>query len=219
MHRRTFSAVLLCTALVVVLTSSAVGQSFVDQHINPTTLQVVRVEEDWRLDVGETDPGVTAPQVTTAISPLPDLSQLHAIFNLNYQALNTFAPGGMQLQLWNGDTAISHYRLNPDESFDTDGEVVTWTQVMDLTNSGLKFRIENGNSTTWGHFGGSNLLTEQVSTNLVNLNQYDPLVSIENSGVTFAANRAESLVLERIRVYTSDGQVFHITVNMHVESE
>jgi hypothetical protein len=27
------------------------------------------------------------------------------------------------------------------------------------------------------------------------------------------------LVLERIRVYTSDGQVFHITVNMHVESE
>ncbi len=208
---------LCCVGLMA--TSSALGQTFVDEHIAPTTLQVVRVEEDWRLDVGEPDPNVTAPQITTAISPRSDLSGVHAIFNVNYQALEQFAPGGMQLQVWNGDTPVSYYRLRPDDEFDNVSERVTWTQVMSLDNGGLTFRIENGQSTTWGTFGGTHLLTESVSTSLTNLNLYDPLTSVDSSGVTFAANRVDALVLERIRIYTSDGQVFHVNVDMHVDND
>ena len=88
------------------------------------------------------------------------MSGVHAIFNVNYQALDQFAPGGMQLQVWNGETPISHYRLRPDDAFESVSERVTWTQVMELQNDGLKFRIENGQSTTWGNFGGTHLLTE-----------------------------------------------------------
>jgi hypothetical protein len=219
MQFRNLLPTLLCGVISAAITDPSFGQTFVDDHISPTTLQVVRVEEDWRLDVGEPDARVTAPQITTAISPQGDLSGVHAIFNLNYQALENFAPGGMQLQVWNGLTPITWYRLRPDEELQTPGERVTWTQVMQRQNDGLVFRIENGNSTTWGTFGGTNLLTEKVSTSLANLNRYDPTTSVENSGVTFAGNRVDSLVLERVRIYTSDGQVFHISVGMQVDND
>ncbi len=194
------------------------GQGFVHEHISSDTLQVTRVEEDWQLEVGQPDPNVTAPQVTTAISPQGGLSGIHAIFNLNHQALEQFAPGGMQLQVWNGETPISHYRLNPDDVLSEADEVITWTQVMAI-NNGLVFRIENGNSSTWGVFGGDSLLTERVATNLVNLNGYSPQVSVENSGVAFAANRVRSLVLRRVRIHTDDGQVVEVPLNMHVGQE
>jgi hypothetical protein len=209
----------IAIVLVGTVASATHGQNFVDDHIAPTTLQVVRIEEDWRLQVGDPDPNVTAPQVTTAISPRGDLEGVHAIFNLNHQALEQFAPGGMQLQVWNGETPISHYRLNPDEVFSDSGEVVTWTQVMELKSSGLLFRIENGQSATWGSFGGNALLTERVSTTLSNLNAYNPLVSVDNSGVVFAGNRVQSLKLERVRIFTSDGQEFSIELNMGVDHE
>ena len=200
------------------LATCAWAQGFVDEHISPVTLQVLRVEEDWELQVGDPDPNVTAPQVTTAISPANDLSGVYAIFNLNHQALDEFAPGGMQLQVWNGETPVSHYRLHPQEVLSDSDELVQWTQVMELTNNGLVFRIENGHSQTWGDFGGSSLLTERVATTLSNLNGYNPQQSVDNSGTVFAANRVRSLVLKRVRVDTSDGQQFEIPLNLSVES-
>lgn len=203
--------------LLALMASPALCQQFVDQHIAPVTLQVDRIEEDWRLVVGEPDPNVTAPQVTTAISPQGDIDGIHAIFNLNHQALDQFAPGGMQLQVWNGPTPISHYRLNPEAVLSDVGEAVTWTQVMELKGGGLNFRIINGQSETWGTFGGSGLLAEKVTTTLANLNAYNPLVSVDNSGVVFAANRVQSLTLERVRVHTTDGQIFEVALDMQVE--
>jgi hypothetical protein len=145
------------------------------------------------------------------------LSSIHGIFNVNYQALDNFAPGGMQLQLWNGETPISFVQIRPDSEFETTGEVVTWTQRVTRSNGRLYFRISDGNSTTWGAFGDTSSLTESVSTNLPDLNLYDPAVSVDNSGVTFAANRVDCLVLERVRIYTSDAQTFTVQLNMHAD--
>jgi hypothetical protein len=214
MRRPVIFAIALCGLVFATLSTNTFAQSFIDQHINPTTLQVVKIEEDWRLEVGEPDANVTAPQITTTISPQNDLAGIHAIFNVNYQALDQFAPGGMQLQLWNGETPISFVQLRPEVEFDSIGEIVTWTQQMSWHHGRLTFRIENGNSSTWGPFGGTNLLTESVSTSLPNLNGYDAGDSVENSGVTFAANRVDGLVLERVRIYTDDGQVFTVELNM-----
>jgi hypothetical protein len=213
------NAVLFACLALGLVTNNAGAQSFVDDHIFPTTLEVWKVEEDWELLLSEPDPNVTAPQVTTAISPVGDLGSLHAIFNLNHQALETFAPGGMQLQVWNGETPISHYRLNPDSVWSESDETVTWTQVMRMDNNALVFRIKNGHSVTWGDFGGDSLLTERVSTALEDLNDYDPAVSVANSGVVFAGNRVATLTLVEVRVYTTDGQEFVIPVNLNVHHE
>jgi hypothetical protein len=203
--------------LSTLLIADASAQSFIDDNINPTTLQVIKIEEDWRLEVGEPDGNVTAPQITTTVSPRPDLDGIHAIFNLNHQALDQFAPGGMQLQVWNGESPVSFVQIAPDAEFETTGEVVTWTQRMTLHDGRLYFRVKNGNSTTWGEFGNDYSLLESVSSNLPNLNGYNPTLSVENSGVTFAANRVDCLILERVRIYTSDGQVFTVELNLHAD--
>jgi hypothetical protein len=47
-----------------------------------------------------------------------------------------------------------------------------------------------------------------LAASFANLNAYSPDVSISNSGVSFAPNRVQSLTLNCVRYYTSDGQVF-----------
>jgi hypothetical protein len=217
MRRPCISAVTVCGFFSVLLTADASAQSFIDDNINPTTLQVYRIEEDWRLEVGEPDANVTAPQITTTVSPHQDLDGIHAIFNLNHQALDQFAPGGMQLQIWNGESPVSFIQISPDSAFATAGEVVTWTQRMTLHEGRLYFRVKDGQSTTWGTFGENSTLLESVSSGLPNLNDYNPVLSVENSGVSFAANRVDCLVLERVRIYTTDGQVFAVELNMHAD--
>ncbi|MCA9148549.1 MAG: hypothetical protein KDA92_04600 [Planctomycetales bacterium] len=183
----------------------------------PSGAVVVDVEEDWELTVGEADPNVTAPQVTTAMSPNNGLDSYHAIFNLNHQALETFSPGGMQLQLWNGETPVAHNRLCPDDVLGTDGEVITWTQAMNLSNNFLYFRIVNGAGETWGDFGNDRLLTDRINVSMNNLNNYDPAVSLTNSGAVYAANRVESLVLKRVRLRTSDNQIYSFNLDFPVQ--
>ena len=46
-----------------------------------------------------------------------------------------------------------------------------------------------------------------MPTTLENLNSYHPTVSVGNSGISYAANRVQSLVLKRVRVTTSEGEV------------
>jgi len=84
---------------------------------------------------------------------------------------------------------------------------VSWTQKMRLADSTLVFEVTNGESQTWGQFGGGGSLRLSLATTLANLNQYDPHVSIGNSRIGYATNRVQSLVLKRLRVYLSNGEV------------
>ena len=217
MRRPLICAVAACGFLSTLLTVDVSAQSFIDDNINPTTLQVFKIEEDWRLEVGEPDTKVTAPQITTTLSPNAHLDGIHAIFNLNHQALDQFAPGGMQLQVWNGDTPVSFVQISPDAELETIGEVVTWTQRMTVHEGRIYFRIKDGHSTTWGDFGDDYSLLESITYGSTDLNSYNPTVSVENSGVTFAGNRVDCLVLERVRIYTKDGQVFTVELNLHAD--
>lgn len=175
---------------------------------------IVRIEEDWCLTVGNPDTSVAGPQVTCVISPIGNANSLYAIINLNHRAGDWFAPGGMQLQLWYGEIALSN-KVHPNGGLlHHSGENITWTQDMSVDDEGkLKFTVKNGQSQTWGSFGGQGYLTSTIATNLQNLNAYSPTVSIQNSGVVFAGNRVESLVLKRIRVHTASGQVQTFTLN------
>jgi hypothetical protein len=165
-------------------------------------LAVTRVEEDWELVVGQPDADSTAPQVTCVTSPLGDLSGLHASVELNHQTQPDFGSGGVNLQLWNGEDSAGTRESVPRGLLNYANETVRWTQAMSLTEYGLRFSV-NGDSTTWGHFGGDGTLKATLSTSLSNLNAYRPSVSVAKSGVGFASNRVTRLVLKEVRYYSS----------------
>lgn len=169
--------------------------------------QVIQVEEDWELVIADPDAGTTAPQVTCSISPRSDLSNLYATIELNHKTMPAFATGGVHLQTWSGDYNLSRRDTVNSNKLSTAGETITWTTRMSLVNFAVTFSIQNGQSTTWGTFGG-NGLSASYGSSLTSLNNYSPSVSVQNSGVGYASNRVRSLTLKRVRYTLADGQIY-----------
>lgn len=165
---------------------------------------VTRVEEDWELVVAQPDPDTTAPQVTCVISPSGNLDGHYASVELNHQTQPDFASGGVHLQSWSGEDPLGTYTSSQTGLLNLESETVTWTQSMELVGSALKFSVE-GDSATWGHFGGGEELKANVGSSLENLNDYRPDTSVANSGVGFASNRVTRLVLKEVRYYSAQG--------------
>jgi hypothetical protein len=167
--------------------------------------EIVRVEEQWELKIATPDPASDAPQVICLVSPLNDIRGVHAAFELNQRSQPYFSPGGLQLQLWDGESPLGHVNATAVGVLGQPEETVTWTQVMEVSAGVLRFSIAGGQSTTWGGFGGDGL-SIAVPTTLANLNQYDPAVSVRNSAVGYAANRVHSLTLTHVRKVDSTGE-------------
>lgn len=168
---------------------------------------IVRIEEDWSLQVRIPDNDVTAPQIITAWSPLGDLSGVHATFEINHIASVSFASGGLHLSTWCGDTHLAVSHAGNYASMFTDGEVVTWTQSMEVSEGQLIFEITDGSSETWGGFGDNGSLRLSLSSTLLNLDSYSPLVSLAKSEVSYAGNRVQSLELVRVRYIHASGAI------------
>lgn len=166
---------------------------------------VIRVEEDWELDIKQPDPDTQGPQVTCAISPTGDASGVFAAFNLNHRQVPEYHEGGLQLQLWNGEESLSSATAGND-LLAQNNEQIHWTSQMTVDAGVLSFAIVNGSSQTWGSFGGGDL-RGSLPTELTDLNGYSPAVSVANSGVGFAGNRVVSLTLRAVRVYSKDGLI------------
>jgi len=191
--RRTVYASLALTAVGLVLGAGrATGQ------------EIVKVEEDWQLVVSQPDPQTFAPQVTTTISPGRDLGSYYAVFDVNLRNLPSYEAGGVQFQLWSGNTALGSKKSNTGTLLQVPDETVTWTQRLSVSEGNLVFEIANGNSQTWGNFGPLTFTTE---TDLTNLSGYSPAVSVANSAVGYAANRVTSLKLTAVRAYSAAGLV------------
>jgi len=173
--------------------------------------QVVRVEEFWELVVGLPDSTTSGPQITCTISPRANLDGRYSIFTLNHRSHPSFAPGGTQLQVWNGESTVEA-RNHPNTALlNTTGETIKWTMKMSLISGLLVFDVDDGDSTTWSNFGANGHLWASVSTNVSNLNGYNPAVSVANSGVNFASNRVQSLVLKKVRLVLASGEVLEDT--------
>ncbi len=168
---------------------------------------VVRIEEDWEMTVATPDANTTGPQVTCITSPAGNISGLHAAFSLNHRPQPNFASGGLQLQVWNGDTLVNISQPPQASVMSTANETVRWTQVMQISGGVLSWEVLNGTSATWGSFGGLGTLKVQVPSGLTNLGAYNPNVSVQFSGAGFAGNRVQSLVLKRVRTITQSGTV------------
>jgi hypothetical protein len=178
---------------------------------------VLCVEEDWELEVLEPDPAANSPQVTCIISPFGDLDGTYAVFELNHRIQAGYTAGGMQLELWDGDS-LTEYRNGQVSGFlHHPGEVVRWTQRMKLDGSNLKFEVTNGTSDSWGPFGDGNLHLS-VTSSATSLAGYDPDVSVQHSGVGFASNRVARLVLKQVRYFAGDVLLYEDTTERVVHS-
>jgi hypothetical protein len=192
--RRARFFVVLCGLLTFGCTLFAAGTA--------SAADIVRIEEDWELVVANPDPASFAPQVTSTLSPLGDLSGYYAVFDLNLRNLPVYEAGGMQLQVWNGDEPVITKKSNVGTLLHNSNETITWTQAMWVSEGQLHFAVVNGDSQTWGGFGSGGSLTVDVEHQLTNLHQYNPDVSVANSGIGFAANRVTSLTLKAVRAYS-----------------
>lgn len=181
--------------------------------------EIVRVEEEWTLSVGQPTVNSNGPQVSMVMSPHSDIDGQYFMFYINYRTDPDYLPGGAQVQSLYGDSVIES-RDNPNDSLlDHDAEELTWTQVMSMTPNGVEFEIKDGSSNSWGGFGGLGHLKMTVATVQSNLNSYRPQISLTQSGIGYAGNRVVSLVLKRITWVTSTGQVYNLYAPIDIDSD
>lgn len=181
-------------------------------------IEVVTVEEYWELRLGSPEENLSAPQVTMAMSPTADLSDCYFIFNVNYLTVPEYAPGGMEVQHWHGASIVDSQSNSIASPLWTSRDEVTWVQRLHLEAGQLTFEVDDGESDSWGSFGGEELRL-QVESDLANLNDYRPGTSIQESGVGYAGNRVRSLTLSRLVWITDDGQTFELTAPIDVDTD
>lgn len=203
-------------SLVLIAHSKLVtAENFVNNNTNGGAT-VWRIEEVWEATIDNPDADLAAPHITTTFSPTGNGETQHAIININHVTLDYFQPGGIQIQVWNGEQPVTHQRVPWQNVLENPHEVVSWTQSMTQIGSDIIYQITNGHSTTWGNFGGQGFLTAKVHSESNNLNQYDPTFSIQNSGVVYAANRVSSLKLKSIKIFTSDGESYVVPLDLDI---
>jgi len=212
------------TAAILLAISTFTGWALADDPI-------VRIEEEWELQVRMPDNDVTAPQIITAFTPLENLAGIHATFEINHIASVAFASGGLHLSTWCGETHLAVVHAGNFASMFTDGETVRWTQSIEVADGELTFEIKDGSSPREPNmppqtsvnrfqncaldaksnaFGGNGSLRLQLASTLENLDSYRPTASISNSEVSYAGNRVQNLSMKRVRYIRASG---------HVESE
>jgi hypothetical protein len=173
---------------------------------------VVRIEEDWSLQVLEPDQQLDSPQITTAMMPFGSNSSTTLFLDINHGSYPDYSAGGLQLRIDQNGLCSESRRLLIGQKLNRASETIKWTQVTTQQGNQLKFGIISGQSHTWSEFGGSESFIN-VTTGAGSLDAYRHADSLSNSGVVYAENRVASLVLLRVRLFNSIGQVVEVPVN------
>lgn len=174
-------------------------------HVPAVGQEVVQVEEDWELVLGEPDAVMVGPQVTTTMSPVGNLDGVYFTFEINHRSAPWWTPGGLTIHQWMGESRVQSFDRSDRSVMQTSGETVAWTQILSVDGNHLTFQIKNGTSTTWGAFGYSNWF--KLRTNWGgDLNGYSPDLSVAHSGAAFAGNRVQLLRIKEVRLTLSNGQ-------------
>ena len=189
--------------LIGVLTPCAHGQT------------VLRIEEDWELQVTQPDSQIDAPQIATMLFPGGEDDDVYFQLKINHASTPTFSAGGLQIISTVDGTDLQQRRQHAGQALSHGSETVRWTQVVQLTAAGFYFGIVNGTGTTWELFGGeeSFVYLSHVNAGFESLENYSWDDSVRNTGVTFAGNRVSNLKLKRVRIYDSAGNVTETTLN------
>jgi hypothetical protein len=166
---------------------------------------VFRVEEDWQLVLNQPDVAVNAPEFYTVMSPVEHTRGAFVQVSWNFRELEEYAPGGLEIQAWNGEN-FNYVESVGLESLSNTAETVTWTQVLVADEGCVRFKIVNGHSSSWGDFGGD-ALSIVVNGAPTTLNNYSPELTTRSSGITYGTNRVNLFVLKEVRWYGPHGLV------------
>ncbi|MFO0840112.1 MAG: hypothetical protein U1D55_16515 [Phycisphaerae bacterium] len=167
--------------------------------------RIVRVEEDWGLVLNDPESELYSPQFHTIMSPTEGLDSLYGQVLWNYSESPDFSPGGLQLSFWN-DNDLLLDRTASAAPLSQRAEVIIWTQVMELSGSTVTFSIQDGNSESWGQFGGSEM-TVSYDSHESDLNRYSTGASVSNSCITYGGNRVALLAILQVRRFDEHGNV------------
>lgn len=168
---------------------------------------VVRIEEDWVLELNDPDDTVDSPQFHTVMSPVSDLDGNYAQVLWNYREIPDFVGGGVQLQSYDGDYLI-RTRSIESRQLSTSAETIRWSQALQTDGNVLSFEIFAGTSTTWGGFGRDMRIDENVAFN--DLSGYSTETSATNACVTYGSNRVDLLKIIEVRYYAEDGTLIQV---------
>jgi hypothetical protein len=189
--------VLKTLSLVAIAAAFAVSSARAQSSTPPDS-----IEEDWEVIIATPDPDGAGPQISTAMSPVSDGSTPFFVFDLNYRDYPTFSPGGMQVQIWSGESMLGASTKGTQQC-NTVGESITWTQRIRVSSGRVYFAIDSGKSKTWNKFGQGQQLNVDAdfATTLTSLATYTPEWTVANSGVGWEPNRVTSMKLLRVRYY------------------
>jgi hypothetical protein len=171
-----------------------------------TTTNYDRVEEDWEIVVNEPASNTNAPQLINTISPTWHNQGQYAIFEVNHITQPVYEQGGWQLQRWYGDIYRTARTSTPAAVLSTPGETITYTLALSVTSGVLKYELLNGQSQSWGAFGGPNE-NLSVASLYSNLNGYSTSLSVNNAKVGFASHRVARFALKEVRWYSGGSLV------------
>jgi hypothetical protein len=184
-----------------------------------TAVEIMSIEEHWELTVGEPDASDSAPQVSMVMSPNRHLDGDYFVFTLNHHTHPEWRAGGIQLQRWFG-ADIEGSRTGVNESpLTNDQEVISWTQRLTLVDGSLVCEVVDGSSESWGQFGATGRLRYSIESPLANLNSYQPAISLQQSGVSYAGNRVASLILRKLRWTDADAEVYELNAPIDVDAD
>jgi hypothetical protein len=172
-----------------------------------SAVDVVRVEEDWELVVGEPDANSAGPQIACTMSPFTNISDTHFTLEINHRSMPWWSPGGISIHQWSGEWRQQSIDRADRAIMQTNDEVVRWTQALYVQDGGLNFQVKDGTSTTWGAFGYSSMFKLRTNWGVSNINSYSPDVSAALSGVAYAGNRVKLLRLVQVRATLAGGAV------------
>lgn len=165
---------------------------------------IVLIEENWELVIGDADAETVAPQITCTIAPRGSLNGKYGTFEINHASVPSFSAGGLNLHMWQGNFRLQSRNFPSVARLQKSGEVIRWKLVMALSQNKLFIGVNEGHSDTWGDFGFNDLLCV-AETSLSTLRQYSPDDSVANSGVGYASNRVESLKIKSVRMVSDSG--------------
>lgn len=185
------------------VTLCAAAVLFTAPTLSAAERKVVQVEETWEMAMGDPDPMTCSPQIGTQMHPDAGNLSNFAIFCINYQEIPDFSEGGLEIQLWEGEWNTD-VTVSESVKLTVPYEVITWTQVMKIHEGKLEFAVTNGNSSTFGSFGGTGF--KVISQSEFNdLSGYNVENSVNNSGITLGSNRVDSMTIVSVKKVYSDG--------------
>jgi hypothetical protein len=177
-----------------------------------------RVEEDWELVIGEPDPNVEAPQVINILSPNGTTYGNYFLLELNHGTQPEYILGGRQLQHWFGESFRSQVTASAPGVLCIADEPIRYTLALSVNDGVMKCEVRNGQSVSWGEFGGTSSDRLTTSTGLNSLNWYRTETSLSGAKIGFGSFRVSRFRLVEVRKY-SDNQLVSRDTTSHVVFE